>query len=226
MFRVVGHITVIAHSWSPGMDSSPHDCNGKAKGGSTSLRKCIRPLLEIESPGHDELRCVFFLINGTVVETIFWSRLRARRWELSVRLSYPINGGCGKFIRSGTNSGELAQKTTLEAVHRLLPNWPSLGPGYANQLVGCRCDTTTLIGARVSSASSHGPNGNRSRLTRKRADRAPYTRSLHRYLFAPRGVRGGTGKSCPAAFSSPTVSRISLRPSRQRVLNSGSSNVS
>jgi hypothetical protein len=24
----------------------------------------------VESPGHDELRCVLFLINGTVMETI------------------------------------------------------------------------------------------------------------------------------------------------------------
>src|ERR1700761_1776625 len=43
--------------------------------------------------------------------------------------------------------------------------------------------TTTLIGARVSSVSSHGPNGDRSRFTRKTADRAPCTRSLRRYLF-------------------------------------------
>jgi len=34
----------------------------------------------------------------------------------------------------------------------------------------------TLIGARVSSASSHGPNGDRSRLIRRTADRAPCTR--------------------------------------------------
>src|ERR1700745_1409997 len=43
--------------------------------------------------------------------------------------------------------------------------------------------TTTLIGARVSSVSSHGPNGDRSRLTRRTADRAPCTRRLRRYLF-------------------------------------------
>jgi hypothetical protein len=44
----------------------------------------------VESPGHDELRCVLFLINGTVWKTICGSRLRARRWELFVRLSYPV----------------------------------------------------------------------------------------------------------------------------------------
>src|SRR6266567_953894 len=43
--------------------------------------------------------------------------------------------------------------------------------------------TTTLIGARVSNVSSHEPNGDRSRLTRRTADRAPCTRSLRRYLF-------------------------------------------
>jgi hypothetical protein len=29
---------------------------GKVEGEKASLRKCIRPLLEINSPGHDELR--------------------------------------------------------------------------------------------------------------------------------------------------------------------------
>src|ERR1700746_1949164 len=43
--------------------------------------------------------------------------------------------------------------------------------------------STTLIGARVSNLSSHGPNGDRSRLTRRTADRAPCTRSLRRYRF-------------------------------------------
>jgi hypothetical protein len=43
--------------------------------------------------------------------------------------------------------------------------------------------TITLMGARVSSASSHGPKGDRSRLTRSTADRAPCTRSLRRYRF-------------------------------------------
>jgi hypothetical protein len=43
-----------------------------------------------ESPGHDELRCVVFLINGTVIEDHFRERLRARRWELFVHLSYPV----------------------------------------------------------------------------------------------------------------------------------------
>ena len=40
--------------------------------------------------GHDELRCVLFPINGTVMETLLGKRFRARRWELFVRLSYPV----------------------------------------------------------------------------------------------------------------------------------------
>ena len=51
----------------------------------------------VETPGHDELRCVFFLINGTVMETIFGSRLRARRGELFVRLSYPVQTLVGEL---------------------------------------------------------------------------------------------------------------------------------
>jgi hypothetical protein len=38
------------------MDGPPRDCKGKALGEKTSLRKCIRPFVEINSPGHDELR--------------------------------------------------------------------------------------------------------------------------------------------------------------------------
>ena len=73
------------------MYGPPSDCKEKAEGEKTSLRKCIRPLEgEQSSPGHDELRCVLFLINGTVWKTICGSRLRARRWELFVRLSYPV----------------------------------------------------------------------------------------------------------------------------------------
>jgi hypothetical protein len=37
------------------MYGPPHD-KGKRKGEETSLRKCIRLLMEISSPGHDELR--------------------------------------------------------------------------------------------------------------------------------------------------------------------------
>jgi hypothetical protein len=37
----------------------------------TDLRKCNRPWLEINSPGHDEMRCVFYLINGTVIADHF-----------------------------------------------------------------------------------------------------------------------------------------------------------
>jgi hypothetical protein len=55
------------------MYGPPHDCKGKANGGSTGLRKCIRPSIgdRFRSPGHDELRCVLFLINGTVMEDHF-----------------------------------------------------------------------------------------------------------------------------------------------------------
>ena len=34
---------------------------GKTEGEKTSLRKCIRPLMEISSPGHDELRACLSL---------------------------------------------------------------------------------------------------------------------------------------------------------------------
>ena len=43
------------------MYGPPHDCKGKAVGEKTSLRKCIRPLVEISSPGQDELRACLSL---------------------------------------------------------------------------------------------------------------------------------------------------------------------
>lgn len=43
------------------MYGPPHDCKGKLRGEKTSLRKCIRPLMEISSPGHDELRACLSL---------------------------------------------------------------------------------------------------------------------------------------------------------------------
>jgi hypothetical protein len=44
-----------------GMYGPPHDCKGKLRGEKTSLRKCIRPLMEISYPGHDELRACLSL---------------------------------------------------------------------------------------------------------------------------------------------------------------------
>ena len=68
----------------PQMYGPPPDCKGEGKGRSTDLRNCIRTAA---SPGHDELRCVFFLINGTVMrdhfrEQVAGTPLRAVRSSL------------------------------------------------------------------------------------------------------------------------------------------------
>jgi len=71
----------------------------------------------VESPGHDELRCVFFLINGTVMKTISRSRFRARRWELFVRLSYPVQTLVGTLnSRRGAVKWERDQRFQAEGV--------------------------------------------------------------------------------------------------------------
>jgi hypothetical protein len=44
----------------------------------------------VEAPGHDELRCVLFLINGTVMEDHFREQVASTPLELFVRLSYPV----------------------------------------------------------------------------------------------------------------------------------------
>jgi len=43
------------------MYGPPFDCKEKAEGDKTSLRKCIRPLVEHGAPGQDELRACLSL---------------------------------------------------------------------------------------------------------------------------------------------------------------------
>ncbi len=45
----------------PQMYGPPHDCKGKVRSEEISLRKCIRPWMEVNSPGHDELRACLSL---------------------------------------------------------------------------------------------------------------------------------------------------------------------
>jgi hypothetical protein len=42
------------------------------------------------SPGHDELRCVLFLINGTVMEDHFREQVASTPLGLFVRLCHPV----------------------------------------------------------------------------------------------------------------------------------------
>ena len=53
------------------MYGPPSDCKEKAKGEKTSLRKCIRPLVEPSAPGQDELRAYLSLLVGRLLSTIF-----------------------------------------------------------------------------------------------------------------------------------------------------------
>ena len=52
------------------MYGPPSDCKEKAKVEKTSLRKCIRPLVEPSAPGHDELRAYLSLLVGRSLSTI------------------------------------------------------------------------------------------------------------------------------------------------------------
>ncbi len=53
------------------MYGPPHDCKGKAKGDRQVCANVFGLWWRVQSPGHDELRCVLFLINGTVMEDHF-----------------------------------------------------------------------------------------------------------------------------------------------------------
>ena len=126
------------------------------------------------------------------MQTIFGSRFRVRRWELFGRLSYPVQtlvgtlnsrrGGAVKWERdfalpsrrrlfracSGGHQG--CRWAVLFAAHR------TAQATRASLLAAAVI--TTFTGDRRSRASSHGPNGDRSRLTRSTADRAPSTSSF------------------------------------------------
>jgi hypothetical protein len=56
------------------MYGPPSDCKEKAKGEKTSLRKCIRPLMEHRAPGQDELRAYLSLLVGRLLSTNSASR--------------------------------------------------------------------------------------------------------------------------------------------------------
>jgi hypothetical protein len=53
------------------MYGPPPACKGKAKGDRQICANVFGLWLETDSPGHDELRCVLYLINGTVMEDHF-----------------------------------------------------------------------------------------------------------------------------------------------------------
>ena len=56
------------------MYGPPSDCKEKAEGEKTSLRKCIRPLVELSAPGQDELRAYLSLLVGRLSSTNSASR--------------------------------------------------------------------------------------------------------------------------------------------------------
>ncbi len=58
----------------PDMYGPPSDCKEKAEGEKTSLRKCIRPLVELSAPGQDELRAYLSLLVGRLSSTNSASR--------------------------------------------------------------------------------------------------------------------------------------------------------
>ena len=61
------------------------------RGRSTGLRKCIRLFKwRAVSPGHDELRCVLFLINGTVISDHFREQVSSTPLGTVRSSSYPV----------------------------------------------------------------------------------------------------------------------------------------
>jgi hypothetical protein len=69
--RIVGNPEV--GTWT-NMYGPPSDCKEKAEGEMTSLRKCIRLLVELSAPGQDELRAYLSLLVGRLSSTNSSSR--------------------------------------------------------------------------------------------------------------------------------------------------------
>jgi hypothetical protein len=60
----------------PEMYGPPFDCKGKSEEWSDRSAQMYSAFVwRVESPGHDELRCMLFLINGTVMEDHFWEQV-------------------------------------------------------------------------------------------------------------------------------------------------------
>jgi hypothetical protein len=79
------------------MYGPPSDCKEKARSEKTSLRKCIRPLVEHSAPGQDELRAYLSLLVGRSSSTNSSSRFQARRCDCSFVLAVLIQTSVGNF---------------------------------------------------------------------------------------------------------------------------------
>jgi hypothetical protein len=71
----------------PKMYGAPSDCKEKADGETTSLRKCIRPLVGHRAPGQDELRS-----PPSLAAAIANPHLKSEMWDPREDLSPPDYG--------------------------------------------------------------------------------------------------------------------------------------
>jgi hypothetical protein len=79
------------------MYGPPSDCTEKAEGEKTSLRKCIRPLVEHCAPGQDELRAYLSLLVGRRHQPIRPAGFQARRCDCSFILAVLMQTSVGNF---------------------------------------------------------------------------------------------------------------------------------
>ena len=79
------------------MYGPPSDYKEKAEGEKTSLRKCIRPLVELSAPGQDELRAYLSLLVGRLSSTNSSSRFPGTRCDCSFVLAVSVQTSVGKL---------------------------------------------------------------------------------------------------------------------------------
>ncbi len=90
-----------------------------------SLRKCMWPLVEISSPGHDELRACPSLERERSSKTILEDRLWARRCDCSFVFAVPVQTLVGELL--GVAVGEVGARQRFQAAG-VFPRWFMLLP--------------------------------------------------------------------------------------------------
>src|ERR1700733_8003097 len=134
------------------MYGPPSDCKGKSEGWiDRSAQMYSAFVWRANSPGHDELRCVLFLINGTAMEDHF--REQVASTPLGTVRSSLLSGA----DLVGTLDRGAVRRDDLDARHAgscpIVLSVDRTAQAMRARLLAAAV-ITTLIGARCSSASS------------------------------------------------------------------------
>jgi hypothetical protein len=115
------------------MYGPPSDRKEKAKVEKTSLRKCIRPLVELSAPGHDELRAYLSLLVARSLSTRGSGRRRA---AIGQRKSGVKEQGIDCEVTGNIPSFWIAARPAHLMVDRGVHDLVSQGSGHSRRVQG------------------------------------------------------------------------------------------